>query len=251
MKACQAAFKELSSGPAVESIRGGQTSPSSGSGPAIPRKRAAPTSADSPATAARAIKPRPAAFAGLNGSQDAMAHNKAAETSGQPPKKKRGRPSKADLEQRMAEAAARGEPYRPSPKTTAHRKPKAERIMTATSARTSAVGGAPMAMMVSPSEGYGESAATPKKRGRPSKSVMEAKQRELEDTGAAAGGAMESGQEVIKETQQSEFAAPESLLIAMHERALLSEGDRDIHMRESDTLESSGTLPAYSGRTKE
>jgi len=236
--------------PAVGSVRG-QVFESS---PSNPKKRHAPSSADSPAAAARAIQPRPSFIASVNGQNDPMMHNIAAERSDEPPKKKRGRPSKVDLEQRIAEAEARGQAY-PSPKTSAHKAPKAGRIDTSTLPLKVASSDAPMTTMVSPTDGSGDStSATPKKRGRPPKSFMDAKKTELEDTGATAGGIGEgigSAREVIEETQQPYFTAPESALGTSQEHTAHAEGERYTHMIGADVDESSGTLPAYSGRTEE
>lgn len=237
--------------PAVGSVRG-QVSES---GPANTKKRPAPTSTDSPATAARAIQPRPSFIASINGQNDPMMHNIAVERGGEPPKKKRGRPSKSDLEQRMAEAGARGQPY-PSPKTGAHKAPKPDRISTgAPSQDVVTTGGAPTAM-VSPPEGFGDSASsTPKKRGRPPK-PFDARTSELEATGVAAGvigGGIGSPREVIQETQQPYSTAPESTLATSQEKehAGHMEGKGDTQMKEADVHESSGTLRAYVEKTEE
>ena len=235
--------------PAVGSVRGYPSE----SSPSNPKKRPAPTSADIPAPTARAIQPRPSFIASINGQNDPMMHNIAAERGGEPPKKKRGRPSKVDLEQRTAEAEARGQIY-PSPKTSAHKAPKESRIDTSFPAQDVAATGMPMAMMVSPTEGVGDStSSTPKKRGRPPKSLMDTNKLEFEGTAAAAGGIGEgigSAQEVIQETQQPDFAAPERLLVALQERTAHVEGKQDIHMKEAEAHESSGTLPAYLGGTE-
>ncbi|KAI9877788.1 MAG: hypothetical protein M1830_002792 [Pleopsidium flavum] len=254
VKSCQAAFKELSSASSSGSVRRHLASSSHESSPSNPKKRPAPSSADSPATAARAIKPRPAFIASINGENDPFFQNTAAETGGEPPKKKRGRPSKVELQQRVAEAAARGEIY-PSPKTSAQKKDKVGNVLTGAPGRIGAAGGAPIAMMVSPTDAVIYSASsTPKKRGRPAKAVADAKKIALEATATAAGqikGEMEPAQEVVKETQQSEFAAPESLLAGMEEHAIHAEADQDVHMKEAEILESSGTLHAFSGMTED
>ena len=182
-----------------------------------------------------------------------MMHNIAAERAGEPPKKKRGRPSKADMEQRTAEAEARGQVY-PSPKTAGHKAPKADRIDTSFPAQDVAASGAPKPTTGSPTEGVKDSASsTPKKRGRPSKPSMDVKKLELEATAAAAGRIGEgvrSDPDVIQETQPSDFAAPDRSLVPLHERVAHAEGGSDIHMTEAWVHESSGTLPPYSGRTE-
>lgn len=158
------------------------------------------------------------------------------------------------MQQRVAEAAARGEIY-PSPKTSAHKGDKAGHVLAGTPEHGAPTGGAPIAMMVSPTEAFVDSASsTPKKRGRPTKAVVDAKKLALEATATAAdqiGDEMEPAQEVVKETQQSEFAAPGSLLVGMEEHAVHAEEDQDTQMKEPEILESSGTLQAFSGRTED
>lgn len=118
----------------------------------------------------------------------------------------------------MSEAEARCQPF-PSPNTAAHKAPIASRIDTSIPAQDFTASAAPMAMMISPTEGAEDStSSTPKKRGRPPKAFMDAKKLELGATAIAAGGSGEgiaSAQEVIKETQQSDIAAPDSLVVAM------------------------------------
>lgn len=226
--------------PAVGPIQRAQASPSEPS-PTIPRKRPAPTAADTPTIGQRAIQPRPAFIASVNGRNDPLMQNIAAETGSGPPKKKRGRPSKADLETRAAEAAARGEVVLQSPQP-AFQKPERPSEPSAEPPRPAAPSrGAPMAAMLSPAEGVPESAssAANKKRGRASGVA-----------GKPEGPtATASTERVIPETQESEFAAPASLLAGMRERAAQVDEARDTPMKGSDPVDSSGTLYALSGRS--
>ncbi|KAI9758280.1 MAG: hypothetical protein M1815_003482 [Lichina confinis] len=70
------------------------------------RKRKEPT--------ARTLQPRPSAYGALNGDPSAVLQPTPGDDAGQPPRKKRGRPSRAEAEARAAAAAARGETYPPS-----------------------------------------------------------------------------------------------------------------------------------------
>ncbi|KAI9810566.1 MAG: hypothetical protein M1826_003522 [Phylliscum demangeonii] len=71
------------------------------------------------AAANRALQPRPLAYASVNGEQGTLMPAPSIDPSAEPPKKKRGRPSRAESDARAAAAAARGEPYPPakSPRT--------------------------------------------------------------------------------------------------------------------------------------
>lgn len=69
----------------------------------------------------RIIQPRTSEFSAVNETYLSPLHPAAPSSGGEPPKKKRGRPSKAEYEVRVAEYAARGESY-PAP-----RKSKASR----------------------------------------------------------------------------------------------------------------------------
>ncbi len=169
-----------------------------------------------------------------------MRHNLALESGGEPPKKKRGRPSKADLEQRIAEAAARGETY-PSPRTSVPKAPKPDPIVTGPSTQEVAPSAAPTAMMVSPTEGAVDSeSSTPKKRGRPAKRSIDLKEFELEAPAAATGaseGAMEPGHGLIKTAPRASDTLPESLASLMHIPVNRMEGTQDIQMGEPEVDE--------------
>lgn len=84
-----------------------------------PKKR--PYGSDGSMAVERIIQPRTSEFSAVNETYHLPLHPAAPSLAGEPPKKKRGRPSKAEYEVRVAEYAARGEPY-PAP-----RKSKASR----------------------------------------------------------------------------------------------------------------------------
>lgn len=87
-----------------------------------PKKR--PYGSDGSMAVDRIIQPRTSEFSAVNENYQSPLHPAAPNPGGEPPKKKRGRPSKAEYEVRVAEYAARGEPY-PAP-----RKSKASRHST-------------------------------------------------------------------------------------------------------------------------
>ncbi|KAI9799708.1 MAG: hypothetical protein M1825_004443 [Sarcosagium campestre] len=122
LRSCQNAFhglRALHSASAYTAVTSAAPSPLSYQAVASeqinPRKRPLSIKEQS-SPAGRTLQPRPPAFSPLNGP---VYQPVPAEDLSQPPKKKRGRPSKAEAEFRAAEAAARGEPYPPrrSPKT--------------------------------------------------------------------------------------------------------------------------------------
>lgn len=84
-----------------------------------PKKR--PYGSDGSMAVDRIIQPRTSEFSAVNETYHSPLHPVAPTSGGEPPKKKRGRPSKAEYEVRVAEYAARGESY-PAP-----RKSKASR----------------------------------------------------------------------------------------------------------------------------
>lgn len=84
-----------------------------------PKKR--PYGSDGSMAVDRIIQPRTSEFSAVNETYQSPLHPAAPSPGGEPLKKKRGRPSKAEYEVRVAEYAARGEPY-PAP-----RKSKASR----------------------------------------------------------------------------------------------------------------------------
>lgn len=157
--------------------------------------------------------------------------------SDEPPKKKRGRPSKAEQEIRAAQAAERGEIYPPPKKVK--------------TPRSSMAGGAPIAVMTStptteaPSPGM--ISTEKRKRGRPGKTQPEASKLSLEATAHAVEQMQaESGNvsgESVAETQAPQYTSPYHNLADMQEQA----DDRDVRMMESETAASSHTLQQLSG----
>lgn len=154
-----------------------------------------------------------------------------------PPKKKRGRPSKAEQEIRAAKAAERGEVYPPPKKVK--------------TPRASMEGGAPVAIMTTPPTGEapspGMSSTDKKKRGRPGKVQPEDSKLSLEATAHAVEQMQaESGHasgETVAETQAPEYTSPYHTLADMQEQA----EQRDVRMMEPETTESSYTLQQLSG----
>lgn len=140
--------------------------------------------------ASRTLQPRPsAAFHALNGDQSSLLQMTPGSEAGQPPRKKRGRPSRAEIEARAAAAAARGEPY---PPVKTPRTPKA-----AKKAGRASVGAGAAADASDPAVAAAGSVVK-KRRGRPTKAELEAKSRltqagflNVPDNQAGAGQAMQ------------------------------------------------------------
>lgn len=158
--------------------------------------------------------------------------------SDEPPKKKRGRPSKAEQEIRAAQAAERGETYPPPKKVK--------------TPRSSMAGGAPIAVMTTtptteaPSPGM--TSTDKRKRGRPGKTHPEGSKSSLEATAHAveqmqADSGNISG-EVVAETQAPEYTSPYHTLADMQEQ---TDGG-DVRMMESETAASGHTLQQLSGQ---
>ena len=186
------------------------------------KKRPAPSENIS-SVADRMIQPQQSfKFPPVNTSGDPATDQVAtASVSGGPPKKKRGRPSKADYEAKLAEAAARGEEYQPPPK----RKKTAQ----------SSLQGAPTADMLTPSMakvGPAGEGSTGKKKARKPKGTPEAdslapesnaRSLALEATTHAADQMQPDIwrpiRSTIPETQLSEVEPRGSLLAAMREHA--------------------------------
>ncbi len=159
----------------------GMVAPTSG------RKRALP--AKDPATPGnRALQPRPTAFATLNGDPSALLQPSPGDGEPvQPPKKKRGRPSRAEVEARQAAAAARGEVYPPakSPRTPKPARPAERRSLAGhedlshLAAGMGTMTGLPVTATTTTPAGA-STAVTPgstgkRRRGRPTKAEAEAK----------------------------------------------------------------------------
>ena len=157
--------------------------------------------------------------------------------SGEPSKKKRGRPSKAEQEIRAAQAAERGEVYPPLKKVK--------------TPRPSMEGGAPVAVMTTPPTAEAPSpgmlSADKRKRGRAGNVQPETSKRSLEATAHAVEQVQaEAGQapgEVVAETQAPEYTSPYHKLAEMHEQA--EQGD--VRMMEPETVGDSYTLQQLSG----
>ncbi|KAI9749984.1 MAG: hypothetical protein M4579_006655 [Chaenotheca gracillima] len=163
-----------------------------------PRKRPLPgPSRDlntTPGSGARNLQPRPPGMLGssLNGhdQQRSPFQFSPEEDPSQPPKKKRGRPSKADLEARAAAAAARGETLPPKPSATTTPNQAAARAKALSTGKSSAPGNISGATLMTPG---GESTGTPgtgsvprPRRGRPTKAESAAKRMLAEAAAAAA-----------------------------------------------------------------
>lgn len=191
-----------------------------------------PTGDASTSSAARTIQPRPVAFASVNGQEGPTAVE-----SDEPPKKKRGRPSKAEQEIRAARAAERGETYPPPKKVK--------------TPRTSMAGGAPTAVMTTTptaeARSPGMTSTDKRKRGRPGKTQPEASKLSLEATAHAVEQMQAESEnvsaEVVAETQAPEYTSPYHTLADMQEQA----DDRDARMMDSETAVSSHTLQHLSG----
>ncbi|KAI9721555.1 MAG: hypothetical protein M1812_002317 [Candelaria pacifica] len=198
--------------------------------PANPRKRGRP------------IKPKLApnpklASSFVNGDPDtSLVDPSTADATNEPPKKKRGRPSKADLEAKaLAAAAGSGEP------SSAAKTPKTTKV-----GRPSLGKAAPTAVMTPPAH----LAATPatsstikRKRGRPSKAEMEQRKLLLQATAAAAGS-----EEVETATAAAIKYVPdpdtmEEVIEAMEEQAdeiAADLDDKDVQMVETEVVASGG-----------
>ena len=193
--------------------------------------------AEPSAVTERTIQPRPSAFAPVNG-QEQPASGRSEER----PRKKRGRPSKAEHELRVAEAAARGEVYPPPKKAKTPRQ------------STEGLGGvegaaAPTAIMFAsenadiPVEGPPSLAS--KKKKRVNRALDDARKLSIDEATSAAEQIQEeagrAAEGVIAETQMPVFNARENRLLAEMQAAAAIGPDQDIQMRESETVEGGGT----------
>ena len=208
-------------GPVQPMVAFEQSSPQNTSKP----KKKRPASGENiPSAVDRMLQPQqPFNFPSVNVTSDPAADQGATVSIlGGPPKKKRGRPSKAEYEAKVAEAAARGEEYQPPPK-----RKKTPR---------SSLHGAPNTGMIAPSMtevgGAYESPTGKKKARKPKSAPEEAISLASEptsrtftlDASAYAADHMPIDKEkpvrsTIPETQASEFEARESLLAGMREHA--------------------------------
>lgn len=206
---------------------------------------------ESPVIADRTLQPQLSNFPSVNASSDPVALQTAPSTTiGEPPRKKRGRPSKEEFDKRVAEAARRGEVY-PPPRKRKTPRPSAEGVPGAT------MGTPAMAQAGTTGEG-----STGKKRAKkpnpvtvesnPDPEVTESKlapdaTEALEATASAADNKMQIDTEgavpsPIPETQTMEFPTRESLLAGTREHAA----------REApETMQSSSTLKEVSATRSE
>ena len=173
-----------------------------------------------PSAPGRSIQPRPSAFAPINpNGQDQLS---AGEGDGRP-KKKRGRPSKVEHEQRVREAEARGEIYPPP------RKPKPPRP-SLEGGPQSAGPGAPMAVMFTPNNTAFQAVTSPSsayQRNEPEGSTS------MEPSGMGMPRdqpqispfvSERAPRSTIPETQMSDYHASESLIAEMRRQAAETQG---------------------------
>lgn len=126
-----------------------------------PKKRRPASGENIPSAVDRMIQPQqPFNFSSVNTPSDPTTDPGAtASVSGRPPKKKRGRPSKAEHEAKVAEAAARGEEYQPPSKRKKTSRPSQQ--------------GAPNAGMVMTDVGAAGEGSTGKKKAQKPKAASE------------------------------------------------------------------------------
>ena len=200
------------------------------------------------------IQPQqPFNFSSVNTSSDPTTDPGAtASVSGGPPKKKRGRPSKAEYEARVAEAAARGEEYQPPPKRKKDPRPSQQ--------------GAPNAGMVMTEVGAAGEGSTGKKKAQKPKAAPEVASSLASDptsrsfalkATAHVADQMQMEKEkhfksTIPKTQASEFQTQESLLAGTREHAGNTAPDT---MQSSMTLQHQSTpqndFTSYQGPTRD
>ena len=202
-----------------------------------PKKKRPSGGASQPLIGEASLQPQQYQFAPINEPSNPSAFQTAPFTPGEAPEKsgkKRGRPSKAEHELRIAEAAARGEVYQPT-----KRKPKTPRPST---------------------EGVegGDSADTPgsKKKAKKQKYAAESMGPPGEPSAeglmyqhtASPGDQMQvdtperQPRSTIPETQTSDFVASESLLAGLKEQAAQSGAPPQSAPSQIETAQSSMTL---------
>lgn len=203
-------------------------------------KKKRPASAENvPSAVDRMIQPQqPLNFATVNAPSDSATDQGATvPISWGPPKKKRGRPSKAEHEAKVAEAAARGEEYQPPLK---RKKTPRQSLQGALNAGIATPGTAEAGAA-------GEGSIGKKNARKPKTAPKEASSPALEPTArslalkatAHAANQMQNEEETpvkstIPETQASEVEARESFLAEMREHA---------EHAVPDTVQSTMTLP--------
>ncbi|KAI9837534.1 MAG: hypothetical protein M1819_007185 [Sarea resinae] len=194
LKSCQDVFSNLLEAPSATNI--GKL------GALSPRKRPLPTEGGS-TPQGRTLQPRPAAFSSINGRDDPTLQTSPAD---EPPKRKRGRPSKADVQARAEAAAARGEVPPGSSHAGAPFTPSARPIAMMTPTGTSAAN----------TPGTGSTGK--RKRGRPSKADLAARRLLLEqsistaptEAAKVAEAATAIGSEMAGQEEQAEGEAPKA-----------------------------------------
>jgi hypothetical protein len=162
-----------------------------------PRKRPMlePAGKDTSTPGGRTLQPRPVAFSSINGQTSSPYQaSSPADDVNQPPKKKRGRPSKAELELRAAAAAAaaaKGEAYAtPKPVKTTNTVQLPGKMYSGQAVGATASAANPfLASPEGADSATGEPGSTTKKRrGRPTKEEAQAKRLLLEAAAVAASG---------------------------------------------------------------
>ena len=134
--------------------------------------------------AGRTLQPRPPTFASVNGQTVSPYQSSPTDEALQPARKKRGRPSKADVEARTAAAAAKGELYQPL---------KVPKLAQATPSRDEPAPARPSSVAImnasaSPVLETADPGSGKKRRGRPTKEEAQAKRLLLEAAAVAASG---------------------------------------------------------------
>ena len=212
----------------------------------ISKKRSLPFK-DPSTPANRALQPRPSAtLASLNGEQGAAMQPSAGDGPAEPPRKKRGRPSKAEMEARAQAAAARGEVYPPvkTPRTPkSATKPTPRRSIGGQEDLADFSGGVIPMDVVTPQSGPGASGAGSvgkKRRGRPTKAEAIAKRFLLER--AAAAQAANENHVMDPQDDGLDDEVTVATLMEGTQDEVDDADEHDVHMAASLEIESSATL---------
>lgn len=210
-----------------------------------PKKR--PYGSDGSMAVDRIIQPRTSEFSSVNETYHSPLHPVAPSSGGEPPKKKRGRPSKAEYEVRVAEYAARGEPY-PAPRKSKAARHSAENQALFTPTKTETIDSRPASSTLAMMGASEPGSPSGKRRPRPNKlsrnfaldtSALTQLPGELDrgDTNTAAEAA---GERLGLEMQPSDLVHMGDLAVQAQEHPahLASELGRDVQiMQESHTPE--------------
>ena len=241
-------------------------------GSQVPQKR--PLQQGEPSTSiARPLAPR-ASGGRSNGEGSLPPQPSPGDTTGEPPRKKRGRPSKAELDSRRAAAEARGEVYQPPKRRTA-KKPDQS------AASASAIGGVGVAEAVPPpvapaaaqtptrppTEPASEGSSGKRKRQRAKVESQElskmqipavlSSEAELSAVSTVANPApqheaIQGFPSTIPETQFGHKASLEGLLKGGTDQAGASlSSNPDVQMKGTEYTQSSGTVQPLSGGSNE